>query len=219
MDWKILAVVIVATAIVISGLLGSSDMLSGLKDSLGKVFSGFSLSGGNVSRDIYVVGILSVSEGNIKLQPQSLEISTNAPALLLVGNEKIELNQSSVINMNNFTGTAAVDFTKGIDIEGSAETIFISGIGIFPHEQSAIAVRASVSFDSAKFFDATSDKLYLNASGTVGLNGFKMTIKLENETVDVVKYKGQLNITANSVVLEGLAESVSVLGNNSITVK
>ncbi len=217
MDWKILAVIIVAAAILISGLLGSGT-LGGIKDTLGKIFSGISLSG-NISRDISLVGMISVREGNIKMQPQSLEVSTNAPSVLFLGNEKIELNQSSVINMNNFTGTAAVDFTKGIDIEGSAETIFISGIGIFPHEQSAIAVRASVSFDSAKFFDATSDKLYFNASGTVGLNGFKMTINLENEIIDIGKYKGQLNITANSVALEGLAESVSVLGNNSITVK
>lgn len=215
MDWKIVALIIVAAVIIISGLLGSSDVFGNLQ-SIGKIFSGFAST--NVSRDISVTGIISVNEVSTKIQPQYLEVSTNAPAVLFIGNEKIELNHSSVISINNFSGSAAI-LIKGIDIDGSAEAVYISDIGILPHEQSTITVRASSArFDSARFF-GEADKLSFNASGSVGLNQFKIALKLDSEIIEIGKYRGQLNITGNSVMLEGFANAVSVSGNHSIVIK
>lgn len=216
MDWKILAAIIVAVAIVVSGLITTdvfSNVLSGLKQGFG--------------------GFLSSEKGNIsfsaalKIQ-DTINTDTSASSIILdfspnsdfyIGNEKFDFNLSSVLlEINNFTGNLKIEFSnKTISINGNLEKILITNIGIIPHKEKTVSVRTeNLKVDSIKIYDISLQRFSYIADGTI--NTDKAVINIDNEQLELGKFDGNIEVS-DTVNLNGLTDKILISGKQQISIQ
>lgn len=220
MDWKILAVIIVAAAIILSGLFAKPgiDIFKGIKESLGNIISTFSPPQQNIT-GVSLNALLSAEKGEIRFGNLIDSIALEfVQTEFFVGTEKIVLNASANMKIEKFDGKLDYNFSGQASLDGKAETIFVSEIGIFPHEGKTVSVRGDIKTDSIKIYNTTLQKLSLNSSGILSSNE-KFTAKIENEILELSDYKGDMEISGPLTKLKGFANKITIYGKNKISIE
>ena len=235
MDWKIIAALIVAVAIVVSGFLASGginlagtaaaapaqnpstgtgsnpigDFLTGAKDAVSNLFSG-TASEKNINRTLQVSGSLSLENDILRLNTPASSVVMNfiTPASMDVGNERINFSDETKISIGNFTGRLDIYSNTTIIIDGSAETIDVSNIGILPHTQKTAPIRIAAPVQAIKIYNAGAGSLVFNATGSLNIGQGKIIIKASSEPVRIENYKGNFDISGANLIIEGLSTKV-----------
>ena len=231
MDWKIIAALVVAVAIVVSGFLASGginfagtganpigDFLTGAKDAVSNILSG-TASEKDINRTLRVSGSLSIEDGLLKLNSpaSSVEIGFNTPASMNVGSEIIQLSDGETAVIGNFSGMLDIYANNTVLIDGNAETIYVSNIGILPHAQKTVSIKSASSARSIRVYNISVGSLNLNVSGSLDIGQGKVAIKAESEPLQIENFKGNLDISGASLAIEGLSEKV-LLNREKISV-
>ncbi len=247
MDWKIIAALIVAVAIVVSGFLSSGgfnlaappapsgtaaqnpsgsnplgpigDFFSGAADVVSNVFSG-TPAGKNVNRTLQVSGELSVESNAIILNTpaNSVDVEFGAPVSMNVGSEKINFSDGKKISIGNFAGKLGIYANRTVILDGSAEIITVSGIGIIPHSQKAAQIKATASAKSIKAYNASAGSLAFNATGSMNIGNGKVILKPENELLMIENFMGNLDMSGASLALDGFSTKVMLNGKEKVSV-
>ncbi|MBU3957957.1 MAG: hypothetical protein KKB25_02695, partial [Nanoarchaeota archaeon] len=239
MDWKIIAALIVAVAIVVSGFAASGginftgtaaaqpapaqnppaganplgDFLSGAKDAVANILTGTAPEK-NVNRTLQVSASLSMEDSLLKLNApaSSVEIEFNAPASMNVGSEIIQLSGGAIIFIGNFSGRLDIYANNTVLIDGNAETIFVSNVGILPHEQKTVSVKAATFAKSVEIYNTSADSLDFNATGSLSAALGKVAIKLYNEPLRIQNFRGNMRVSGTSLVLDGFSTNILAAG-------
>lgn len=239
MDWKVIAALVVAVAIVVSGFLVSGgvnipgvgstsetaqnppeaqsnpigDFLSSAKDAVSNALIG-TMAEKNINRTLQVSGSLAMEDKALKLNTpaSSIAIEFSAPASMNVGNQIINFSDVTRVSIGSFIGKLDIHANGTIIIDGNAETIHVSNIGILPHAQKTALLKVTANVKSAKIYNATADRLSFNATGSMGIGQERATLKISSEPVQIENFKGNMDISGSSLILEGL--STKVLLNN-----
>jgi len=235
MDWKVIAALVVAVAIVVSGFLASGgvnltgtavaapaqnpsagtesnpigDFLSGTKDAVSNLLAG-AASEKNINRTLQISGSLSMNDDALRLNTQasSVVINFNAPASMDIGNERINFSDETKITIGNFSGKMDIYSNSTAIIDGSAETIDVSNIGILPHTQKTAQIRIAAPVQAIKIYNAGAGSLAFNATGSLNIGQGKAIIKASGEPVRIENYKGNFDILGANLNVEGLSTKV-----------
>ncbi len=260
MDWKIIAALVVAVAIVISGFLASGginftgtgasptepsqnpsaganpigdfltgvknavsnpigDFLSGAKDAVSNLLSGTTPEK-NINRTLQVSGSFLMDDNLLKLNSpaSSVEIEFNTPASMNVGSEIIQLSDGMITSIGNFSGRLDIYTNNTILIDGNAEAIFLSNVGILPHAQKTMSIKASSSAKAIKIHNISASSLNLNVSGSLDIGQGKASLKAEKESLQIENFIGDLEISGNSLKIEGLSAKALIEGRERVSV-
>jgi|GEM_PF-5911755 len=230
MDWKVIAALVVAVAIVVSGFLASGgvnltgtapaqnpsaganptgDFFSGAKDAVSNLLAG-SVSEKNVNRTLQVSGSFSLENEVLRLNTpaSSVVLDFNAPASMDIGNERINFSGETKISIGNFTGKMDIYSNATAIIDGSAETIGVSNIGILPHTQKTAPIRIAASVRAIKIYNAAAGSLAFNATGSLNIGQGKVILKVSDESVRIENYKGSFDISGANINMEGLSTKI-----------
>ncbi|MFZ3077738.1 MAG: hypothetical protein WA139_04740 [Candidatus Aenigmatarchaeota archaeon] len=231
MDWKVIAALVVAVAIVVSGFLASGgvnltgtaaapaqnppaganpvgDFLSGAKDAVSNLLTG-TVSEKNINRTLQVSGSLFMNDDVFRMNTQasSVVLNFNAPASMDIGNERINFSDETKISIGNFTGKLDIYSNATAIFDGSAETIDVSNIGILPHTQKTAQIKIAAPVQAIKIYNAGAS-LNLNATGSINVGQGKVVLKVTDESVRIENYKGNFDISGANINLEGLSTKV-----------
>lgn len=221
MDWKVLAAVVVAAAIILSGFLSSSDMLKGLKDSIPDLFSIFSQ---NTTRSISLKADLNADLQTLELTDfDAITIISKNPSEIIAGKEKIDLSKESSVNLSisKFLGKYTLNFVANtIGLEGKADKIYISTIGVIPTEKIMTVKISNFKAESIKITNTSFKILGSKAtSDNMAINDGKVALKLDNEDLKIENYNGDLDIRGSYVSLNGKLSRLAIAGKNKIEIK
>lgn len=247
MDWKIIAALVVAVAIVVSGFLASGginltgtaaspsgpaqnplsgtgsnpigDFLTGAKDAVSNLLSGTATEK-NINRTLQVSSSLSMEDGLLKLNSpaSSVEIEFNTPASMNVGGEIIRLSDGVITSIGNFSGRLDVYANNTLLIDGSAENIYVSNVGILPHAQKTVSIKSASSAKTIKIHNISVNSLNLNVSGSLDIWQGKAILRAEKEPLKMENFKGNLEISGASLAMEGLSTKVLLEGAERVSV-
>ncbi len=234
MDWKVIAALVVAVAIVVSGFLASGginftgtaasppipaqnplgganpigDFLTGAKNAVSNLLSGTATEN-NVNRTLQISGALTMEDNVLMMNTpaSSIVMSFITPASMDVGNERINFSDETRVSIGNFTGRLDIYSNSTIAIDGSVEMIYVSNIGILPHTQKTVSIKIAASVQSIKIYDAGAN-LNLNATGSLNIGQGKIMLKMDSEPVRIENYKGNFDISGASLGIEGLSTRV-----------
>lgn len=221
MDWKVLAVILVIVAIIVTGLLSSSNALKGIKDSFTSLFSGVSKPNakGNISLTATILAdITTLSLGDAEL----ISINSTRPDVqIMIGKEKLDLSNvnNAFIQIENFTGKETIYLNnKTMSLEGNAEKVLVSPIGIIPVEKTASISITGLKADAIVISNLTIKQLSTGAIGQISVNNDKVSTRLDGDKITIDNYFGNLNVN-NALGLSGKAERISIIGNINIEIK
>lgn len=244
MDWKVIAALVVAVAIVVSGFLASGginfagtggqqapaqnppaganpigDFLTGAKDAVSNLFSGTAPEK-NINRTLQVSGSFLMEDGLLKLNApaSSVEIEFNTPVSMNVGSEIIQLSDGETTAIGNFSGRLNVYANNTVLIDGSAENIYVSNVGILPHAQKTVAIKTISSAKTIKIHNISVSSLNLNVSGSLDIGQGKVSLKAEKEPLKMENFRGNLDISGASLAMEGLSTRVLLEGAERVSV-
>lgn len=245
MDWKIIAALVVAVAIVVSGFLASGginftgtgasqpgpaqnpsaganpigDFLTGAKDAVSNIFSGTAAEK-NINRSLQVSGSFLMDDSLLKLNSpaSSVEIEFNTPASMNVGGEIIRLSDGVITSIGNFSGRLDIYANNTILIDGNAENIYVSNVGILPHAQKTVGIKSASSAKAIKTHNISVGSLNLNISGSLDIGQGKVILKAEKEQLKMENFKGSLDISGASLAMEGLSTKVLLESRERVSV-
>lgn len=233
-DWKIIAALVVAVAIVVSGFLASGgvnfsgtdslqapaqnpqsgsdpigNFLTGAKDTVSNFLTG-TTSEKNVNRTLQVSGLLSMEDDvlNLNTPASSVVLEFSTPTSINIGSERIDFSEGTKVTVGNFVGKLDIYSNSTAIIDGNAETIYVSDIGILPHTQKTVSMKTATNLKSIKIYNASSDSLNFNATGILDTGQGKVAIKVGSEPVQVENFKGDLDISGADIKMEGLSTRV-----------
>lgn len=232
MDWKVIAALVVAVAIVVSGFLASGginlsgtaaapaqnpsaganpvgDFLNGAKDAVSNLLTG-TASEKNINRTLQVSGALSLENDVLRLNTptSSVVLNFNTPASMDIGNERINFSGGTKISIGNFTGKLGIYSNATVLIDGSAETIDVSNIGILPHTQKTAPIKIAAPVQTIKIYNAGAGSLVFNATGSLNIGQGKVILKASSESIRIENYRGNFDISGPNLNLEGLSTKV-----------
>ncbi len=244
MDWKIIAALVVAVAIVVSGFLASGginltgdnfqlpvqnpqtssnpigDFLAGAKDAISNVLSGTGITTEkNINRTLQVSGTLAM-EGNVLRfnSPASMiDLELSSANSINIGSERIDFPEGAKVSFGNFSGKLDIYPNYTVAADGTAETISASNIGIVPHSPKKVPVRLAASVKSAKLYNA-SISFNMNATGSLDVGQGRIALKVYSEPILIENFKGDVNIAGSNMVIDGYSTKVLISGSERISI-
>ncbi len=224
MDWKVLAAILVAVAIIISGFIGSGMKLPSihlpdtgifvnLKRGIGNIL------GTNVTGHIPITATFS-GGGELKTgDAKFIELKLKTASSFIIGSENMNVSPNSIIKINEFAGQVNINVKdRSLDIDGIAEKIYVSEIGILPHAGKTIAVKGSPEFYYLKIDNTAASGSLKADAGTMKINGKKIILNISNTSINPGNFAGNIEI-GDEVNLTGKTDEISVSGEHLIEIK
>ncbi len=156
-------------------------------------------------------------------QINKISFIADNPVSLDIENKKFELKEDKTtsIIIDDFQGTLNFTPEKIIQLEGTATNIFINGNSFTKDQNSRLKLSSKQSFNHRylKLSGVYLDSLSYKTSGNLKLGQNKIDINLENETIDIQEFQGDLEIKPNLLKISGQAKQSKVLGSLQINYK
>ncbi len=205
MDWKVIAAVIVAAAIVVSGILSSTDVLKGfggVSDTISSVFRGFQ-GNGNVS----LSGSLVVNASSIVLEnADRLSISADSiNSQLTIGSEKINVSKANpaTISIEKFTGKITIGLKeRNVSLRGKAKSVLIDSVILNPSGKTVNVEIKDLNINKPEKFEEIAEQVKVlntsfvsfgtGASGSLNIKD-RASINLESDVIKIESYNGNFN--------------------------
>jgi hypothetical protein len=179
----------------------------------GNVIKGFS---SDTEKDLEISSkITPPDQISVNSDIEKIQLRTNSPANLYLENKKIELTGSrdkASIIINDYQGELSFDKENVLELDGKASKIFVDGIPITPTTKMNIRVKDSFRYSYLKLNSFHLDSLSYVTSGIININQEKLTVRLENETLNIEGFEGDLEISRNELKLQGLAQQSNIPG-------
>lgn len=242
MDWKIIAALVVAVAIVVSGFFSSGginftgtggapnppqnpqsgsnpigDFASWVKGAASGVLSG-TLSEKNINRTLQVSGSLAVQD-NLQMSgtADSVEMQVSAPSSIIIGGERISLSAGAV-SLKNFSGRIDAYINRTVFMEGGAEALGINGADIASITGKTAGIKISAFSDSTNISNITIGSFGFNASGSLDVGREKNGLNIGSEPLQIENFMGSLEISGTSLAIDGFSTKVLLNGKEKIVV-
>ncbi|MEK6760423.1 MAG: hypothetical protein AABX93_00710 [Nanoarchaeota archaeon] len=159
---------------------------------------------------------------DIKGNFEKIELKGSSDSFFYVGDQKFLLNsKNNYIVLNNYSGEMAFDSESISVLSGKATSVVVNGIVIEPNEKDSIKVSFDKNFDYS-FLNIEKnillEKIFYTSSGTIKINGGKNIFNIEEESINVKNFVGNLKVENNKFKLNGSIESMEIQGQNQISV-
>ncbi len=236
MDWKIIAALVVAVAIVVSGFFASGgvggigapspsggtnpigDLFAGVKDALSGLVSG-SAAGNNSSGTVRVSGSLEMLDNSLTIggPADSVEVHSNSSYSIIAGSEKVDVPSGSAA-FDKFLGKAVIYANGTIYIEGSAEKISVNGMMIYSNSRRTVSASAAASADSAKIYGTSIGALALNVSGSLGIGQESAGLSIPSGPLQISDFRGNLTVSGANIGIDGFSSKIILNGRQKVVV-
>jgi len=178
---------------------------------------------GNVLKDVDEKDLLHVSSImdapdnlNIKSSMDKLSLRVKAPFNFYIGDQRFEISEektSASIIMSDFKGNLIIDSGIILELDGEASTIFVDGNPISSGSDSMrVYTKENFKYTYLKLTNVGIKSLSYVTSGILKLNQDKMIINLDNESINLHNFQGDLELKSGILKLDGLTEESNVLG-------
>jgi hypothetical protein len=130
-------------------------------------------------------------------------------ASLFLENTQVDLSElsSTEIYIEPFKGEAFINSTV-LKLLGHTQELSINKIKLSPLTNQELNLRGELNFKSAEF-DLSLGDFKVISSGLIKL-GNKAQIDLNNDSLELKNFKGQLTFEGNKLVINGTAENVNI---------
>ena len=158
---------------------------------------------------------------DINSKISKISLRTRGPAIFNIGKQKFELSKSTSIIINDFQGTLSLDSKNIFKLNGKTSKVFVDGNPITPSSESTMQISSEQESGYAylELKGVYIKSLAYTTSGIIKLNKEKIKINLDNETINIQKFSGDLEIKSDLFKLNGHAQESNVLGSLDISYK
>jgi len=176
----------------------------------------------NIRANINEIG--SLMEINGKIGEISIEAVGEENKLIVEKRSSIDLPKTGVTNINiqNFSGDISFDKDEITKLKGNALTLSINGIPTSSTNGTiGITINQGLTYRSIELKEFFLKKYESQSSGKINFNGEKLILKLDNESLKIENFLGDLKtgvltnagIQKTGLIFEGIAGDVSIEGD------
>ena len=203
------------------------------------IFSSFSdninLTGGFLTGDTISSSTLGDSLNGIKINTEievpnisvngkfsNVEMSGKSESLFKVGSQTLSLNDlnNNFISIANFDGGISFDKKEINSLIGKVSEVTMNGATITPSKQTTISFNKPFNYNSLKISNTVSiGKISYPTSGTIFLNDGKESFTLDNETLMLKNFRGNVSVNNGKFIMNGYIDEISIIGKTNIDIK
>lgn len=228
-------IAVVAGVIAIAALAVLAATSGSVRDALTNIGSGFSgafssLTGGpgHVSSEINLVKNISLSAdlgftGPLRLVVPADTLTVrfvHAGTVWQVGGEKLNFVSGAniTLELDNFNGELTVDRT--LTLTGTADALYVNSVVVLPNMTSMSVSVSGLEFDDAQLSGAALSSFDSDdMTGALAAGGNKVRVVLDNDSLSVRPFVGDIGLTGSTMALDGFTDSISVAGQLLVDVR
>ena len=141
---------------------------------------------------------------------------------IYVGDQNFALSglRNNYVVVKNYTGKIYFDSNGISELDGKADEVDVNGVPVSLDSGKKIKVYFDgvSDYDSLEIDDVYISKLSYTASGKITLNDGKNIFEVNNESVSISRFSGNIKGDKNEFNFDGYAEKVGVSGDTDISV-
>ena len=165
---------------------------------------------------------LSIPNLEINTESSTIEIKTGrSNSIITLGTQKFDLSNlgGSDIVLFDFSGKISFSPDGLLDLEGRTSKALINEIPTTPETSSSLKVKVDENFlyKTIKISDISLRSISYQTYGKIIINEMA-ELELKNDFLDIINYKGDLEIKSDSLILEGEADRIKITGNLNIEI-
>jgi len=211
MNWRLILGAVVLIIIIASAVFigSSSTNLSG--------FSIFGSSG--PSKNITISTSLALKNIEFTAPSETLTLELySQDNFLIIGNQKIDLETYTIVELENFNGKVAVNDVL-LTVDGNADKIYVNGVGISGQDGST-----HFSLNSADYNMAIAEEIVLpsrrydKSNGEVYVDNGNSYFQINDELLELGTFKGKIEITETNFFLDGIVDKILIDGKSKIII-
>ncbi len=134
-----------------------------------------------------------------------------------VNSESLDLSglSSGTLLFENWNGRLTV--STGISLDGEASKLAVNSVAILPEKESLAINTKELSFSLAKLAGLSISKFSYTSSGKISINNGQITATLDDETIDLEDFEGNIELTPENLILNGTVSNIEVAGKTLST--
>lgn len=187
-------------------------------------FTGSVINGGNIVSEAKTLDFkanLNVPHLDLNGKFENVEIKGGADSYLEVGDQKFYLGSSknNYMTFKNYNGELGFDEGKVLKMRGKASEITINGVVMSAQSKNTSKVNLENPFDYQflnVFNQVQIKKISYFASGTLNVGNGKNAINVNNESITINGFTGNVGIVNKNISLNGKVQSLDVAGQSNI---
>jgi hypothetical protein len=205
----IIILAFLATAVGLVATEQGRNLLGAAKDKIADLNP---LESGNQSR-VQIFAELDLKVFDIDYPAKVLSIDFSNPSQQIkVNSENLDLSalNSGTLMLSEWAGNLKAD--GGISLDGEASKLTVNSVAVLPEKENLAVKTEKLPFSLARLDGLSISKFSYTSSGTVSINNGQITANLEDETLDLAKFEGYMELTPETLVINGTAIGVKIDG-------
>lgn len=209
----VVLVIVLAFLATAAGLVftdSGQNLLSSAKDKISDLAN---LSDAGSQSKVQISAELELRAFDVNYPTKTLTIDFLKPsAAIKVNSENLDLSalNSGTLVLSEWTGSLKAG--SGISLDGEASKLAVNSVAVLPEKESLAISTNELPFSLAVLDGLSISKFSYTSSGTVSINNDQITANLEDETLDLVEFEGYIELTPETLVLNGTAKDVKIDG-------
>jgi len=207
----IIILAFLATAVGLAATEPGRNLLSDAKDKISNLNP---LESGNQSK-VQISAELDLGAFDVDYLAKVLSIDFSNPSQQVkVNSENLDLSElsSGTLVLSEWTGNLKVSSEGGISLDGEASRLAVNSVAVLPEKESLAISTNELPFSLARLDGLSISKFSYTSTGTVSINNGQITANLEDETLDLAKFEGYIEITPETLVINGTVTDVKIDG-------